>query len=237
MPVVKCPNTAVNRLLNSLPARDYERVMGNCESVELHPSTVIAEPGDRLHRVYFPTDGCISLVRLATDRTGLGVQLVGNEGMIGISLLLGIDMMVFRTSVQGPGSAWCLTPEDFQDALGYSSALDSILRRYLYISMCQLAQLVTCTRFHRVEARLARWLLMSQDRTRSEHFHITHQVLAFMLGVRRVGITRAAGALQQHGLIRYRRGDITVLDRAGLQSVACDCYGSAEALYERILGQ
>jgi CRP-like cAMP-binding protein len=230
------PTHFVNRLLDSLPRSDRQQILANCESVELHLAEVINEPGERISQVYFPTDSFVSLVTPANGHAGLEVSLVGNEGMIGTPLILGVEVTLLRTFVQGAGPAWRMTPERFCDALAQSSALHALLNRYLYVVTGQLTQMVACTHFHVVEARLARWLLMTQDRAHSAHFHITHEFLAFMLGVRRVGVTKAASALQQRKLIRYSRGDITVLDRAGLMDAACGCYGAAEALYDQILG-
>ena len=232
----KKPALFVNRLLATLPSKDHQQILAKCESVELHLTEVLNEPGERIRYVYFPTDSFISLVTPPDEYAGLEVGLVGDEGMIGTPLLLGVEVTLLRTFVQGAGSAWCMTSERFYDALRQSSALQATLNRYLYVLMGQLGQMVACTRFHVVEARLARWLLMTQDRAHSDHFHVTHEFLAFMLGVRRVGVTKAASALQQHKLIRYSRGDITVLDRAGLEAATCGCYGAAEALYDRILG-
>ena len=236
MLAAKNPTLFVNRLLATLPGKDHRQVLANCEPVELHLAEVISEPGERIRHVYFPTDSFVSLVTPPDDHAGLEVGLVGDEGMIGTPLILGVEVTPLRTFVQGAGPAWRMTPERFRDALSQSNALQATLDRYLYVLMNQLAQMVACTRFHMVEARLARWLLMTQDRAHSDRFHVTHEFLAFMLGVRRVGVTKAASALQQRKLIRYSRGDITVLDRAGLKTAACGCYGTAEALYDRILG-
>lgn len=233
---VKKPALFVNRLLAALPDPDRQRILANCEPVELRLAEVISEPGDWIHHVYFPTDCFVSLVTPPDHHPGLEVGLVGNEGMIGTPLILGVEVTSLRAFVQGAGPAWCMTPERFRDALRQSSALQATLDRYLYVLMSQLTQMVACTRFHLVEARLARWLLMTQDRAHSDQFHVTHEFLAFMLGVRRVGVTKAASTLQRRKLIRYSRGDITVLDRTGLQAVACGCYGSAEALYDQIMG-
>ena len=233
---VKKPGVLVNRLLATLPGKDQQQILAKCESVELRLAEVISEPGDSIRQVYFPTDSFVSLVTPPDHHAGLEVGLVGSEGMVGTPLILGVEVTALRTFVQGAGPAWCMTPDRFQDALKQSSALRATLDRYLYVLMSQLAQMVACTRFHLVEARLARWLLMTQDRAHSDCFHVTHEFLAFMLGVRRVGVTKAASALQRRQLIRYSRGDITVLDRAGLQAAACGCYGSAEGLYDQIMG-
>lgn len=236
MSLAKAPALFANRLLATLPSKDHDDVIANCESVELRLAEVISEPGQMIRFVYFPIDSFISLVTPPDNNAGLEVGLVGNEGMIGTPLILGIEATILRTFVQGAGPAWCMTSERFHDVLKKSSALQTTLNRYLYVLMNQLAQMVTCTRFHVVEARLARWLLMTQDRAHADHFHITHEFLAFMLGVRRVGVTKAASALQQRKLIHYSRGNITIIDRTGLKAAACGCYGAAESLYDQILG-
>jgi CRP-like cAMP-binding protein len=156
--------------------------------------------------------------------------------MVGTPLILGIDVTLLRTVVRGAGPAWRMNAERFPEALGQSNALQATLNRYLFVLTNQVEQMVACTRFHVLEARLARWLLMTQDRAHSDRFHATHEFLALLLGVRRVGVTKAATALQQRNLIHYSRGDIQVLDRPGLRAAACGCYGESEALYERFMG-
>jgi CRP-like cAMP-binding protein len=225
-----------NRLLASLPKNERRRVLASCESVELKRDEVINEPGEQIRHVYFPTDCFFSLVTAPIDHVGLEVRLVGSEGMVGAPLILGIDMTLLRTVVRGAGPAWRMTAERFSEALGQSAALQIALNRYLFVLTNQVEQMVACTRFHVLEARLARWLLMTQDRAHADHFHATHGFLALLLGVRRVGVTNAATALQQRSLIRYSRGDIRVLDRPGLRAAACGCYGESEALYERFMG-
>jgi CRP-like cAMP-binding protein len=239
MPSKSAKNTApaVNRLLAALPDQDRRLIQANSDSVQLPWGTVISEPGDQLREVYFPTDSVLSLVTPPDDHAGLEVRLVGNEGMIGTPLILGVEATLMRTFVQGAGPAWRMSRERFGEALQQSEALHTRLNRYLEVLMNQSALLVACTRFHLVEARLARWLLMTQDRTHGDRFHVTHECLALLLGVRRVGVTKAATALQERKLIHYRRGEITVLDRTGLRAAACGCYGKAEAMYERLLGR
>ncbi|MBK1709109.1 Crp/Fnr family transcriptional regulator [Marichromatium gracile] len=232
----KTPARLENRLLAALPTRDRRLILSRSEPVELRRGEVISEPGERIRNAYFPTDCFLSLVTPPADHSGLEVRLVGNEGMIGTPLILGVEITQIRTFVQGAGPAWRLSSEGFHEALRQSEALEARLHCYLDVLMNQCTQLLACTRFHLVEARLARWLLMSQDRAHSDHFHVTHEILALLLGVRRVGVTKAASALQARELIHYRRGEITVLNRAGLQGTACGCYGAAEALYEQVLG-
>lgn len=224
-----------NRLLTALPEQDRRAILAHCDSVELRYGEVISEPGDQIRDVYFPTGSFLSMVTPPADHAGLEVRLVGNEGMIGTPLILGVEVTQIRTFVQGAGPAWRMSSDRFGEAMHQSDALQARLHRYLDVLMNQSTQLLACTRFHMVEARLARWLLMTQDRAHSDQFHVTHELLALLLGVRRVGVTKAASALQARNLIHYRRGDVIVLDRAGLQGAACGCYGAAEALYEQSL--
>lgn len=225
-----------NRLLDRLPAKDRARVLDQCESVELSFPDVLAEPGDVLTHVYFPIGGAISLVTPMGKKASLEVALAGNEGLYGVPVALGVDISPVRALVQGNGSAWRMGAGAFRRELARTPRLRTCIDGYIYVLLSQLIQTAGCNRFHLVERRVARWLLMTADRAHSPTFRITHEFLAFMLGVRRVGITEAAGALQKRGLIGYRRGIVTILDREGLERASCACYRSDLSTYKRILG-
>jgi CRP-like cAMP-binding protein len=229
--------SAENRLIALLPRRDRLSLLAACESVPLELGDVLCDPGDSTQHVYFPIEGFISLVTAIDGKPRLEVGMVGREGMLGAQLVLGVSTIPLRALVQGTGTARRVRTGAFRRELAASKALQIGLNRYLYVLMAQLATSAACTRFHRIGPRLARWLLMSHDRAHSDSFHLTQEFLAYMLGVRRVGITRAASDLQRRGLVRYRRGEITVLDRAGLEAVACSCYEVDRVAYERTLGR
>ena len=234
MSSVPRPASAGNHLLASLTRADRQRLIAHCDTVDLVESEVLNEPGDRIRQVYFPIDSFISLIT-PIDASGFESGLVGWEGMHGVSLVLGIDTAVQRGLVQGPGSALRMSAAAFRRELARSVPLQRVLNRYLYVVMCQLAQSGACTRFHRIEERLARWLLMSHDRAPGDQFHLTHEFLAYMLGVRRGGITVAAGVLQKHGLITYVRGTITVMHRKRLEAASCACYQIDRDTYDSLL--
>ncbi|WP_299198507.1 Crp/Fnr family transcriptional regulator [uncultured Amphritea sp.] len=226
-----------NHLLETLTRKDRQHFLANCTPVELVFADILAEPGEPISHVYFPTDSFISLVTPTTaDCAPMEVGLVGDEGMLGISLILGVDISPLHALVQGAGMALRMEADPFQREIERNPTLRRVLQCYLYVMLGQIAQTAACSHFHMIEARLARWLLMTQDRAHSDTFHITHEFLAYMLGVRRVGVTKAASALQQRKLIRYSRGEITVLHRINLEAASCGCYTAEIAAYTRILG-
>lgn len=228
--------TVANRLLASLPEKDGRRLLAECEPVTLEFAEVLSEPGAPIRQVYFPTGSYIALVEKIDGHASLEVGLVGNEGMLGTALVLGVDVSPLHAVVQGPGPALRMDAASFVRELEASQDLRRVLKHYLYITMQQLAQSAACTHFHLVEARLARWLLTAQDRAHSNRFHVTHECLAYLLGVRRVGITRAATELHNRKLIDYSRGDVTILDRAGLKAASCGCYAVDKANFARMKG-
>jgi CRP-like cAMP-binding protein len=229
-------SAAENRLLAALPDSDRRRILASCETVELELAEVLSSPWEALRWIYFPTGGFISLTMPTGDSSAFEVGLVGNEGMLGTALVLGADTSPERMVVQGAGSALRMDVAPLRRELGRSKALRGEVDRYLHIRMDQLAQATICAHFHLLEARVARRLLMTQDRAHANTFRVTHEVLASKLGVRRVGVTEAASSLQQRRLIHYSRGNITVLNRRGLMAASCKCYKADRESYERILG-
>jgi CRP-like cAMP-binding protein len=228
-------STPGNRLLDALPNIDQRRVLAQCDEVELSFSRVLSGPGTTLEHVYFQLSGFISAIMPIGD-TSLEVGLIGSEGMFGMPLALCVKVSPMRAVVQGEGSALRMRASSFCLELARSGALRREIDRYVFVRLNQLAQMAGCMRFHVIEARLARWLLMTQDRARAETFHMTQEFLALMLGVRRVGVTKAARSLQERKLIRYTRGKLTVLDRRGLKAASCRCYDEDRRSYRRILG-
>jgi CRP-like cAMP-binding protein len=204
--------------------------------VQLVFGQVLAEPDAPIRYVYFPETGFVSLLVPADGGAALEVGLIGREGMLGATLVLGVDSAPLHALVQGAGTALRMTAARFRKALAGSAALREVLTRYCYVLLRQVSQTAACTHYHTVKARLARWLLMTQDRALGATFHLTQEFLGRMLGARRVGVTEAAGGLQTRGLIGYRRGEIVVLNRRGLERASCACYAADKRLYDRTLG-
>jgi CRP-like cAMP-binding protein len=227
---------SANRLLAALPEQTRQRFLACCDPVELRFGEILCQSGERIRHVYFPTSSFISLVTTLEDRGRLEVGIVGNEGMLGAPLLLGESISRQNALVQGTGTALRMNASRFNRQYDQHAALRRGLNRYVYVLMSQLARTAACIHYHVLEARLARQLLAIRDRAHSNHFRLTHEFLAYMLGVRRVGITQAAGALQARGLIHYRRGQIAILNGAGLEKASCRCYRQENEMYERTVG-
>jgi CRP-like cAMP-binding protein len=236
MHVVSFP-LITNHLINLLPEQESSLLLQHGEIVELEFGTILCEPQQYYRYVYFPLSGFVSLVTKLTGHKPLEIGLIGNEGMLGATVTLGITAAPMQAVVQGKGTAWRLDIVSLQQLLDQCPQLQHVLQQYLFVLMAQLSQSAACVHFHELDCRLARWLLMSHDRAHCDTFHLTHQFLADMLGVRRSGVSVAAGIMQQKKLIRYTRGMITILDRPALQQVACECYQAGRDEYRNRLGQ
>jgi CRP-like cAMP-binding protein len=221
-----------NSLLAAIPRTAFRRLLPGLEPVTLTFGDVLYEPGDTIDHVYFPGASLVSLLTLADGHLALEVGLIGRDGMVGIALVLGHKASSVRALVQGGGTALRMSSAQFQKEFRASPPLQRELYRYTHALMAQISQTAACNRFHVVEARLARWLLMTHDRVKSDQFRMTHEFLGHMLGVRRVGVTKAAQALQKRRLISYSRGNITVLDRTGLEGAACACYQVVKDMHD-----
>jgi len=222
-----------NSLLASLPRKDYQRLLSGFEPVTLTFGEIIYEPGKPIRHVYFPNNSLVSLLTLADGHLALEVGMVGHEGMVGTPVPLGVNVSAVRALVQGSGTALRMTSARFRKEFHDCQPLQRALYRYIHVLMAQVTQTAACNRFHVVEARLARWLLMTRDRVRANQFRLTQEFLAHMLGVRRVGVTKAASALQKRKLIRYSRGEINILDDKGLEAAACRCYQIVKDVHDR----
>ncbi len=213
-----------NRLLAALPAKDYQQLLDGLDPVNLNYGDVLYESDEPMRHVYFPSDSLVSLLTVVEGHQALEVGLVGREGMVGDRLALGTGTSPVRALVQGTGTAMRMKSARFLKELQRSPALRHAVLRFTDSLMIQVTRTAACNRFHGIEARLARWLLMTQERLASREFRLTQEFLADMLGVRRVGVTEAASALKGRKLIRYSRGNITILDQEGLEAASCSCY-------------
>jgi CRP-like cAMP-binding protein len=225
-----------NSVLQALSPKENRRLLANSQQVSLAYGDILSEPGDHIRHVYFPNSGIISLLTPLDGHESVEVGLVGREGMAGMGLFLGSSISPVQMLVQGSGTATRIKATSFRNEIKRNPALQRELSHYLYAFMAQVAQTAACNRHHQLEQRLARWLLMTHDRVRSNEFHLTQEFLAHMLGVRRVGVTKAAGLLQEKKLISYRRGNITILDRKGLERASCRCYGAVNDIRDRMSG-
>ena len=228
--------TAQNLIIARLPRKDRFALLARCTRVPLRMHKVLCRGDQSLKYVYFPIDGFISLVTLIDGKPALEIGMVGREGLVGAQLALRVRKELWHALVQGEGTAWRIESAAFRREVTKSPPLERTLERYLYVGVKQLATTAGCLHFHRIGQRLARWLLMTQDRAGSERFLVTQEFLSFMLAVRRVSISAAAAALQAHGLITYSRGTLTVLNRKGLERAACSCYAADGAAYAEFLG-
>jgi len=227
---------ATNRVLASIPARQYQRLRSQLEPVNLVLGQILYEPGKAIKHVYFPTDCLISLLTAVDKRRSLEVGMVGNEGMAGMPFILGMGVSGVRALVQGGGNALRLASAPFAIEFDRNLALQQALYRYTYALMAQISQTAACNRFHSTQKRLARWLLMTRDRVHSDEFPLTHEFLAHMLGLRREGVTEAASVLKRRKLIEYSRGNIRILDPQRLMAASCACYKTVQAVFERVNG-
>jgi len=221
-----------NLMLASIPARNYRRLRGQLEPVALTFGQILYDPGEPIRHVYFPTNCLISLLTAVDKRRTLEVGMVGNEGMAGMPVVLGIGVSGVRALVQGEGHALRMSATRFRIELDRIAPLQQALFRYTYALMAQISQTAACNRFHAAGARLARWLLMTRDRVGSDSFPLTHEFLAHMLGMRREGVSEAASALKRRKLIVYSRGKIQILDVKALTAASCSCYGIVNAAYK-----
>lgn len=234
MSLAKRNSPPANRLLAALSKKDRQRLLPELEAVTLAFGDILFEPGDRIRHVYFPDDSVISLLAAVEDHELLEVGMVGNEGMAGLAIFMDVNNSHSRGLVQGAGSAMRMTAAALRRETGNGGALPKLLLRYTYSLLTQISQSAACNRFHPVNARLARWLLMMHDRVGRDEFRLTQEFLSHMLGVRREGVTLAAGFLHKQGLITYSRGHIHVLDRAGLETASCKCYETVKGLYDNL---
>src|SRR5688500_14779197 len=220
---------AVNRLLATLPKNEYQRLLPKLKTVNLVLGEELYEPGGTIKYVYFPNDSIISLITELSETSWLEVGMVGNEGMAGLAVLMGVNSSSTRALVQGAGTAMRMSSAAVRTEANRLGNLHDLLHRYSHSLLTQVSQSSACNRFHFVDARLARWLLMTKDRLGAEEFPLTQEFLATMLGVRREGVSKAAGELQAAKLISYSRGLITLLDRPGLEAKSCECYAIIKA--------
>jgi len=223
MPAASAFLTA-NLVLANMPRAAYKRMLERLEPVTLTYGQVLYEPAGPITHVYFPLDCLVSLLTAVDERRTLEVGMVGNEGMVGMPMVLGIGVSAVRALVQGAGTAMRMKAAHFRAEFKSNLPLQRALFRYTHLLMAQVSQTAACNRFHQADARLARWLLMTSDRLHTEEFRLTQEFLSHMLGIRRVGVTNAAGVLGRKGLIDYTRGEIRILNRKGLEAAACTCY-------------
>jgi CRP-like cAMP-binding protein len=224
-----------NHLLAALPAADLERLQSGLTLVPLRLGEVMYEPGSQLRHLYFPTTAIVSLLYIMADGASAEIAVVGNDGVLGIALFMGGETTPSRAVVQSAGHAYQLAGDVLKDEFNRGGALQHVLLRYTQALLTQMGQTAVCNRHHSLDQQLCRWLLVSLDRVSGNKLFMTQELIANMLGVRREGVTEAAGRLQAAGLIQYSRGQIIVTDRAGLEARACECYGVVKKESDRLL--
>jgi CRP-like cAMP-binding protein len=224
-----------NHLLDALPKSDYERLAPHLELIPLPLGAVLYESGGRLGYVYFPTTSIISMLYVMEDGASAEIAIVGNEGMLGVSLFMGGETTPSRAVVQSAGYGFRLKAQLLKNEFGRFGPMMQLMLRYTQALITQMSQTAVCNRHHSVDQQLCRWLLLSLDRLASNEISMTQELIANMLGVRREGVTEAAGKLQKAGLIRYLRGRITVIDRPGVEGRCCECYKVVKAEFDRLL--
>ena len=227
---------AANRLLASLPQEDYERLLPHLSPVAFTLGEVVYESGARMDHIYFPTTAIISLLYMMENGASAEMGVAGHEGLVGVALFMGGDTMPNRAVVQSAGGAVRMRAKVLQEEFARGGAFQRLLLRYTQALLTQMSQTAVCNRLHAIEQQLCRWLLLSHDRLDSDELVMTQELIANMLGVRREGVTAAAGRLQDGGLISYSRGRIRILDRPGLEAAVCECYGVVKDEYDRLLG-
>jgi CRP-like cAMP-binding protein len=218
-----------------LPAEDFERMESGLKLVPMHLGAVLYESGTRQRAVYFPTTAIVSLLYMMADGASAEIAVVGNEGIIGVSLFMGGETTPSRAVVQSGGHAYRLSGKLLKEEFTRGGVTQHLLLRYTQALLTQMAQTAVCNRHHSLDQQLCRWLLLSLDRLTGNELVMTQELIANMLGVRREGVTEAAGNLQNAGLIKYSRGHITVLDRAGLETRTCECYAVVKKEFDRLL--
>lgn len=234
MPLAIVPQIK-NRLLAALPAEEYERLSPHLTAVALDFGQTLDEAGLPIEQLYFPNNCIVSLLYSSEHGATIEVGTVGNEGLVGLHALLGVNTTFHRAVVQAQGEASSISAAVLKEEFNRGGALQSLLHRYTYAMLTMFSLSASCNRFHRVEQRFARWLLLYHDRMPSDQFQLTHEIIARLLGVRRASVSEVAGSFQSAGLIRYQRGRITILRRKELEAIACECYRIAKEEYARSL--
>lgn len=229
------PAPRQNCLLAAIPEQEYARLLPHLELVPLPLGTVLYESGSELRHVYFPTTAIVSLLYVMVDGASAEIAVVGKEGILGVALFMGGETMPNRAVVQSAGHAYRLKGQVLKQEFNRAEELQHLLLRYTQALLTQMAQTAVCNRHHSLDEQLCRWLLLSLERLSSNELIMTQELIANMLGVRREGVTEAAGNLQKAGLIRYQRGHITVLDLVGLETRACECYSVVKKEFDRLL--